>query len=162
MKIENGAEVIITLKDEELERSIADLGKLKHLLSGIMLKANFEGQGKNDAKELEKDFDVAIEAMEQMWLTAQKGAVCFEWILIKDCLPKDGERVLLSREVHLTDGRKKEEVLIAYYDSENKDWLTEEESPEIISYPVAWMRLPPAYKEREKEDEAGESEGENG
>ena len=70
-----------------------------------------------------------------------------QWTPCSERNPEDGISVLLTYEVHFTDGRNKRYVIIAYYDSEDETWLTDTEDAYIISYPIAWMPLPETYSE---------------
>lgn len=69
------------------------------------------------------------------------------WIPVNERHPESGIDVLLTIDIHLCSGEIRRRVIMAYWSDE--DWLTSEESPEIISYPVAWMPLPEPYKEKQ-------------
>lgn len=54
---------ILKLSKEDLESSINGLSQIKPVLQKQCLMANMDGQGKEDAKELGKHFDTAINSM---------------------------------------------------------------------------------------------------
>ena len=68
------------------------------------------------------------------------------WIPCSERVPDNYDYQLLTEEVHYTTGKIVRCVLIAYYDDEDDVWMSAEESPEAISYPIAWMPLPEPYK----------------
>lgn len=81
------------------------------------------------------------------------------WIPVTERLPKDHEPKLLTHEVHYLTGKVIKDVRMAYYDDENDNWLSDEESPEILCYPLAWMPLPEPYKaEQDTSDMASATE----
>ena len=69
-----------------------------------------------------------------------------KWIPCSERVPDNYDYQLLTEEVHYTTGKIVRCVLIAYYDDEDDVWMSAEESPEAISYPIAWMPLPEAYE----------------
>ena len=73
------------------------------------------------------------------------------WIPCSERMPNNYDYQLLTEEVHYTTGKIVRCVLIAYYDDEDDVWMSAEESPEAISYPIAWMPLPEPYKGGETE-----------
>ena len=68
------------------------------------------------------------------------------WIPCSERMPNNYDYQLLTEEVHYTTGKIVRCVLIAYYDDEDDVWMSAEESPEAVSYPIAWMPLPASYK----------------
>ena len=68
------------------------------------------------------------------------------WIPCSKRMPNNYDYQLLTEEVHYTTGKIVRGVLIAYYDDEDDVWMSAEESPEAISYPIAWQPLPEAYR----------------
>ena len=68
------------------------------------------------------------------------------WIPCSERMPNNYDYQLLTEEVHYTTGKIVRGVLIAYYDDEDDVWMSAEESPEAISYPIAWQPLPEAYR----------------
>lgn len=54
---------VLALSKEKLENAIGGLSQLKPILERNCLKANLDGQGKEDAKELGEHFETAINAM---------------------------------------------------------------------------------------------------
>ena len=74
-----------------------------------------------------------------------------QWTPCSERLPDNYDYQLLTEEVHYTTGKIVRCVLIAYYDDEDDVWMSAEESPEAISYPIAWMPLPEPYRGGEME-----------
>ena len=54
---------VLKLDKESLESSIKGLSQIKPVLQKQCLMANVDGQGKEDAEELGKHYDTAINAM---------------------------------------------------------------------------------------------------
>lgn len=54
---------VLKISKNELKKSINGLSQIKHALQKECLKANIDGQGEQDAKELGGHFDTAINAM---------------------------------------------------------------------------------------------------
>ena len=75
------------------------------------------------------------------------------WIPCSERLPKDHKPKLLTHEVHYITGKVIKDVRMAYYDDENDNWLSDEESPEILCYPLAWMPSPEPYKEEAQDED---------
>jgi len=55
--------VKVGVSQTDLENSISALGKLKPELRWLLIKINYEGQGIQDVKDMERKFDTAIDAM---------------------------------------------------------------------------------------------------
>ena len=55
--------VVVGVKKDDLEDSLAGLSQLKPVLQQQLMLVNDEGQGKKDAEERGKHFDTAITAM---------------------------------------------------------------------------------------------------
>ena len=70
------------------------------------------------------------------------------WILCDQEQPNDDKPVLLTEEIRFPDGRRRRDVCMASYDSQNMTWY------EIlgvntleIPHPITWMPRPEPYKE---------------
>ena len=57
---------VLKFSKDDLENSIKGLTQLKPQLQRMFLNVNFEGKGKDDAKELGNHFETAINAMVTM------------------------------------------------------------------------------------------------
>jgi len=61
-KLENNL-VKVGVSQTDLEDSISALERLKSELHWLLIKINYEGQGIQDVKDMERKFDTAIDAM---------------------------------------------------------------------------------------------------
>ena len=108
----------------------------------------------------------AIDVADAVWCVTGDKNVAKVWDQLRDLqsvdvphgipcserLPEDHKPKLLTHEVYYITGKVIKDVQIAYYDDETNDWLSDEESPEIICYPLAWMPLPEPYVKGEEDE----------
>ena len=75
-----------------------------------------------------------------------------QWITCSERLPETQDDVLLTEEIIMADKSKYMNVVYAYYNKRNKEWLTDiGDWAETVLYPVAWMPLPKPWKEEQDE-----------
>ena len=71
MKKTIGDKVVLALSQEDLEKGIADMEALRDV---ILMKL----KDADDRKELREDFDIAITAMQMLWLKFEGEEVTFD------------------------------------------------------------------------------------
>ena len=71
-----------------LEDAINGLEQLKPLLQRMLIRANYEGLGREDAQELGEHFDIALECMQKQ-LTGG-------WIPVSERLPEENGHYLVT------------------------------------------------------------------
>ena len=78
-----------------------------------------------------------------------------KWIPVSERLPKESIPVILTMEIPVFKDKPRREVVLASCHRFCKDkykWLTYEDEPSIIDFPIAWMPLPESYKLQGSED----------
>ena len=89
------------------------------------------------------------------WLNSESTETEQRWIPCNEKLPNDDKPVLLTEELRFPDGRRRKDVCMASYDSQNMTWYEILGANTLeIPYPIAWMELPEPYQEENKHEKA--------
>ena len=71
------------------------------------------------------------------------------WIPCDQKLPNDDKPVLLTEELRFPDNRRRRDVCMASYDSQNMTWYEILGANTLeIPYPIAWMELPEPQQDK--------------
>jgi hypothetical protein len=126
------------MNKQMIEKAIGGLEQLKPVLQMQLLRINYEGLGREDAKDLGEHFSTAIKCMRKQLNS--------EWIT--DDLPQEPDMEDEERDEYIVTLNKYSLVpTVLYYLGKGK-WAREYDEPsQVYDSVLAWKKMPEIYKE---------------